>query len=66
MSFTLTRRQALILPAAVALSHRIARAEQPQAPTAWSLPLRNEQGVPGDGFFMHYGYACENTKNHPG
>lgn len=65
MSFTLTRRQALILPAAVALSHRIARAEQQQAQAAWSLPLRNEQGVPGDGFFMHYGYACENIKNHP-
>lgn len=66
MPITLARRQALMLPAAVALSLQVTRAKQPQASVAWSLPLRSEGGVPGDGFFMHYGYACENTKHYPG
>ena len=66
MSLILTRRRLFALPIAVGLSRRATLTDQPAATNGWSLPIRAEGGVPGDGFFMHYGYACENTKNHPG
>lgn len=66
MSLRPTRRQLLAFPFIAGLSPPKSLAKYTEGGMAWSLPIRNEGGVPADGFFMHYGYASENTKNHPG
>ena len=66
MSLRVTRRQVVAMSLAAGLSLSTARARQSQEDGGWSLPIRNEGGVPGDGFYVRYGYGSENTLRHPG
>lgn len=61
----ISRRQLVGGAAAVALAPGPAVGRQ-DADAAWSLPIRNAGGAPGDGFFIRHGFACENTWFNPG
>lgn len=68
MSISCTRRSMLAwVSAATVLRPLVTLAQAPDAATgAWSLPIRNPGGIPGDGFVIRHGFACENTWFNPG
>ncbi len=58
-----TRRRLLAMPIAAALAPIATRGQET---ATWSLPIRNAGDVPGNGFTIRCGYACENLERYPG
>jgi murein DD-endopeptidase MepM/ murein hydrolase activator NlpD len=61
----ISRRQLIGGAVAIAVAPGIVAARQ-RSEDIWSLPIRNPDGLPGDGFFIRHGFACENTWFNPG
>ena len=61
----ISRRQLIGGAMALAVAPGIATARQ-DSDNAWSLPIREPGGAPGDGFVIRDGFACENTWFNPG
>jgi len=64
MCHSLSRRgflMAVAAAAAIGPQHLLARQDIQRLDNDWSLPLRDADGVPGDGLLIRHGFACENT-----
>jgi len=61
-------RRGFVLASAIAATSpvRLLADERQEADSSWGLPIRNASGVPGDGFLIRHGFACENTWFNPG
>lgn len=68
MCYPLSRRGFLIAAAIAATNPHCLLARQEISPldNEWSLPIRDAGRVPGDGFLIRHGFACENTWYNPG
>lgn len=69
MPLTISRRNVLVVAALAAAGGRTARARQSTpAPSGqrWTLPIRTNGEIPGDGFIIRHGFASENTWFNPG
>ncbi len=69
MPLTISRRNVLGVTAFAAVGGRTVRARQSTPTTRgqrWSLPIRTQGGIPGDGFVIRHGFASENTWFNPG
>jgi hypothetical protein len=64
----LSRRQLAWLALVASFSREVpsALAQTPTASVAWSYPVAEPGGIPGDGCGIFHGYACENTVYYPG
>ncbi len=65
MPYHLTRRSVLRVAVGGVLAGRKLTTAQ-TASMAWSYPIGRPGGVPGDGFIIRVGYACENLPSFPG
>lgn len=63
--FRLSRRTALGGIAATFAARTLPGFAQESAQELW-YPIRTADGVPGDGFLIRHGFACENTWYNPG
>jgi hypothetical protein len=61
----LTRRTLFSLAIGSALGLAATPATAKTAP-AWSYPVARNGGLPGEGFFIKHGFACENPTYYPG
>ena len=61
MSIVISRRHLIAAAAVTAISGRSVLAHANPTAPAWRLPIRNPGGLPGDGFLIRHGFACENT-----
>ena len=66
MNSRLTRRSFTLGALAVPFITRVPPVRAETVSTAFSLPIGLPDRVPGDGFVVRHGYACENTWYNPG
>ena len=62
----LTRRSVIYGALVAPLGRRVRLARAEPSAAAFSLPIGLPDRVPGDGFVVRHGYACENTWYNPG
>ena len=61
-----SRREVVATGLAAALTSRVRPVSAQPAAPAYALPIGRPGRVPGDGFLIRHGYACENTWYNPG
>ncbi len=66
MNSRLTRRSVVLGALAAPLGTRVHPARAETASRAFSLLIGLPDRIPGDGFVVRHGYACENTWYNPG
>ena len=67
MCHSLSRRGFLMASAiAASFPSRLLARQDSNGSEAWSLPIREAGGVPGNGYLIRHGFACENTWYNPG